>query len=398
MIQSLTILSCSPPKRRGAWKFLASRLLIVSIAALLAFPAPAAAQQDVTAKPYSFTVPFSGLSGSGTLAIPSRGQVIHQITYSVSSVVNCTVDIVLQGSNDGTHFANISNEDTDIGTLVSFAPLLPGMLAIGYYAALQLSYTTTGTCTFSGQYVGTSVFGPFPTGPLQGATPYHQLIFYGAASACNNCIRLLNPPFANTAGWIFYKQSAADTGGTIVVSGGGDTGSLSTVQTITLNTSAGGNYIQAIPASPANTIQVTMSGGNSGDAVEIWYFFAPATSSAVPSGGGGTVTPFACGQQASISLSSSGETVVLNGTSGKTIHVCHIDFAMASPVNITFNSGNSTSSCSSPTALTGTYQNVLDFAADYTPQAPLVVPAGTAFCIQLSAGITGGGVILYATF
>lgn len=109
---------------------------------------------------------------------------------------------------------------------------------------------------------------------------------------------------------------------------------------------------------------------------------------------------FACtgsGQanQALFNLSSSGNQQVIPLSGTNRILICHIDLSMASSVDLKLTQGTGSNCAASTADVTGLYKNVVTFSQDYGPFAPLVIASGDAACINLSANVVGGGVVIF---
>ena len=113
---------------------------------------------------------------------------------------------------------------------------------------------------------------------------------------------------------------------------------------------------------------------------------------------GNALTDFSCDKQAAITLSSSsGLLQIIAASAGKSIRVCHLDFANNTGVNVTIVSGTqvSTPCDTTPANLSGVYQTVVTFAMDYSPKSPLTTAASQALCLNFGATVTTGGVVVY---
>lgn len=126
---------------------------------------------------------------------------------------------------------------------------------------------------------------------------------------------------------------------------------------------------------------------------------APPTSNPIPQGqidgSGNLITPEYCTKRATFGYAAATGALQLVAVSGSTtIRVCHISFSGDGVTNLALVTGTG-ATCTTPTAETGTYQQVLGFAFDWY-DGPLVTTAAKTLCITSSATITGGGTILYS--
>jgi len=109
------------------------------------------------------------------------------------------------------------------------------------------------------------------------------------------------------------------------------------------------------------------------------------------------ITPTFCNLSTPITVSSSGLTQILALSGSTVIRICNIAVAFASGVNFQLETGTGTNCSGSTAALTGVFQSVLTVALDFN-SGTLNGPAGRALCINLGAGVTGGGVLNYARY
>jgi hypothetical protein len=104
---------------------------------------------------------------------------------------------------------------------------------------------------------------------------------------------------------------------------------------------------------------------------------------------------FACPSQAVITLSGSGNTSIITHSGTNRTLICFLQIAYASAVNVQVTSGTG-SNCAAGTAnVTGLFQNVGTITMPPGPFSPLVVAAGQDTCINDSAVVNGGGIVMY---
>jgi hypothetical protein len=115
---------------------------------------------------------------------------------------------------------------------------------------------------------------------------------------------------------------------------------------------------------------------------------------ATTDGSGNVVRPMYCSLSAPISVSGSGLTQIVALTGGKRIEICNISVSFASGVDFQLETGTGSNCAGATTALTGVYKTVLTVALDFT-SGTLNGVVSQALCINLGAGVTGGGVVNY---
>lgn len=113
---------------------------------------------------------------------------------------------------------------------------------------------------------------------------------------------------------------------------------------------------------------------------------------------GNVQTEFQCDQQAAFDLTGSGNTEIVPLTGGQTIRVCHVSLAAASALDLRFTRGTGTN-CGTGTAnVSGLYRNITALALDPTNKAPMRSASGEALCINQSAAVNSGGIVIFAKF
>jgi hypothetical protein len=115
-------------------------------------------------------------------------------------------------------------------------------------------------------------------------------------------------------------------------------------------------------------------------------------------GNGNLIIPILPTLSATVSLTASGLTQIVALSAAKSIRIGHLSAAFASGVDFQLEYGTGSNCAGGTTALTGVYKNILTYAYDDPPGAPLLVPAGNALCVNLGTSVTGGGLIQYGLF
>jgi hypothetical protein len=101
-----------------------------------------------------------------------------------------------------------------------------------------------------------------------------------------------------------------------------------------------------------------------------------------------------CSLSAPITVTGSGLTQIVALSGGQQIEICNISVSFASGVDFQLETGTGSNCAGATTALTGVYKTVLTVALDFT-SGTLNGVVSQALCINLGAGVTGGGVVNY---
>ncbi len=112
---------------------------------------------------------------------------------------------------------------------------------------------------------------------------------------------------------------------------------------------------------------------------------------------GNLIAPVYATSNAAISLTTSGLTTIVGLSGTRLIRIAHLSVAFASAVDFQLEYGTGGSCGTGTTALTGVYKGIGTIALDFQ-QAPLILPAGQALCVNLGTSVVGGGVITYARY
>jgi hypothetical protein len=115
-------------------------------------------------------------------------------------------------------------------------------------------------------------------------------------------------------------------------------------------------------------------------------------------GNGNLIIPILPTLSTPLTLTTSGLTQIIALSAAKSIRIGHLSLSFASGVDFQLEYGTGSNCAGGTTALTGVYKNILTYAYDDPPGAPLIVPAGNALCANLGTSVTGGGLAQYALF
>jgi hypothetical protein len=108
---------------------------------------------------------------------------------------------------------------------------------------------------------------------------------------------------------------------------------------------------------------------------------------------------FACTGQAAVTFTAANGTVeVVAAVASAVVRVCHISLASDTETDFKILSGTGVACGTGPADLTGVYQNVLAVAFDYGAAGALRTAASKALCVNSTATITAGGVVIYAQY
>jgi hypothetical protein len=112
-----------------------------------------------------------------------------------------------------------------------------------------------------------------------------------------------------------------------------------------------------------------------------------------------TTPSTACTLSAAIELAPAavGSNQIVALTALKSIRVCSISFANSAAADIKLVQGTGANCVTGPANMTGTYRNVLS-AAIGTQLDPLTTGVAQALCLNSSAGVNIGGVVLYEKY
>lgn len=107
---------------------------------------------------------------------------------------------------------------------------------------------------------------------------------------------------------------------------------------------------------------------------------------------------FACTQQAVVSATSSGNTLLLAGVAGQTLRVCHLSFSMDGTADVKIVSGTGMACADGAADVTGVYPQIDALALDFGAVSALRAPSAEDLCLNLSGAVNLGGVVIYASF
>jgi hypothetical protein len=126
---------------------------------------------------------------------------------------------------------------------------------------------------------------------------------------------------------------------------------------------------------------------------------APPSTNPIPQGvidgSGNLYIPDYCTKKATFQFTAAtGNIQVIPVSASTTARICHLSFSADTVTNLKVVSGTG-ATCTSSADETGTYQQVLGFAFDWTT-GPLPTTAAKTICLNSSATVTGGGTVIYS--
>lgn len=360
--------------------------------------------------------------------IRNLNQTIHTLTYLISGTCTSpTLDLRLEGSNDGTTFFAISQDAVDIPTNpASQTAKSGGVTATGSFPVLRanlVAFSCTGGGTISVWYSGYSTSAPPDSAIFQQANPGRQMLWQNVATNTAIGSLTISTPFENASGSVWIMCDAACPAGmTIAVSALPlvNVTSPTTFGLSTINVSASTGWQKFdITDAPVNVLQITVVGAGTGTVK--WtaiYNFVPSTSqingalnlncltgciNSVTGLGDPCQSPAIL--KTGVVVSTTTDVTLVSGVTGQSIFVCGFSVTLSGggkSLTAHFESGTqSTTPCdTTAVAMTGEFipQNATDAATMLNSGGYTVfkVPSGKDLCIFPNAsGPATGGVLTY---
>lgn len=220
-----------------------------------------------------------------------------------------------------------------------------------------------------------------------------QLASGGSTGGCSVFVVTVEG-FNSGAGTITFQGSESNVAGTGPASYG----------TFAGTTVSGSNPVSSFPSTFVATgwtawlrVSATVSAGTLRGTIQGWR---QQTGTSGGGGGGSTVvTNFTTCQSGSntiksspISISGSGLTQIVAASGSTVITVCSLSLSSSATTNITIENGTGAACGTGTTAVSGVYQSVLSIALD---SLNLALPASNALCLNSSASVTAGGLVMF---
>lgn len=99
----------------------------------------------------------------------------------------------------------------------------------------------------------------------------------------------------------------------------------------------------------------------------------------------------ACDQSATISVSASGNTRIVTGTSQQRVHICSLALSNTAASDIQIISGTGATCGTSPTNMTGVFRSVVTAFLGWGERGTLNSQSGDSVCLNYTTSTTGGG-------
>lgn len=325
------------------------------------------------------------------------GQTFHTLTWRYNQVDNCRLVIRLEASQDGATWFAVTQDGTESNSATAGNNAEVGLFGAGYYPAIRINLATFSDCgngatRISATYTGTSSSALSPTGAFTGnqSGAVQKVVIAAGVNLPNggSISRSARTPFGSILGQASIRFHSPAAGSCLVSIQGFSmqSGLLTqgTAQTITPSASVS-RFLVDVEALDADVVQFVLgSCGADQGLVDIAYFFYPPGYDK------------SCAAVQIVNVSASGNTVVLSnaGNTFPRFRICHLSLAFASAVDFKLTQGTG-ANCGTGTAdLTGTYRNVGTIALDFS--RAITAKSMQSVCVNLSAAVNGGGIIMYS--
>jgi hypothetical protein len=359
-------------------------------AGLLAAVAPARAQVspirlDTVSSTLASGATCTGSAQNFTTAqgIPNfinKGQT-HHLATAISSAASFMMEI--DGLDNAGNTFRLSNVQVGVPSSAQGGLVVE---AAGYMTNIQVKVTCTSGATFTLSYSGDfSTSTTINTAALLAAT---DKLPFQTAAANTTASSTFQSPTGNSSGTIIFQYAATGpSGSTITAQCVSNAGANLTLFTFSATT---GTAAQLFNVSTATCPFVTLSynsGGASATTYNLEYVFNPIGAQTT------TNDPCTSGAQKKtvvVNPTDAANTILLiSGVAGQVIYPCTIsvNVALSTSDTVLFEYGTG-SSCSSPTAVTGTYEtfNTLAIVPIIQVSGPTAwnIPAGASLCVLLA--------------
>jgi hypothetical protein len=107
---------------------------------------------------------------------------------------------------------------------------------------------------------------------------------------------------------------------------------------------------------------------------------------------------FACTNQAAVAFTASGNTQIIALSGSTVIRICHFSVSTDAVTNLKFTRGTGANCSTGTTDVSGLYYQVTWLALDFGTQSALRGAAAGAICVNSSATVNGGGMVIYAQY
>jgi hypothetical protein len=283
-----------------------------------------------------------------TFNVTNVGQNIHFLSYTKTGTI-LTLDLRLEGSNDGVNFFPISDDALDILTTSGV------LYAVGYYPVVRVNLVgISGGGSVTASYTGTSGSSSPPTGnTYTTGLQVRKVVFTNAAMNANQLATIL-APFNSSSGFLFLISNGGSfpTGSTVAVSTVIANSGIATVLPSTSLTTTT-SLLVPVTSGPATSVSISyISGGASANTFSGYYIFSPANAFVDP-----CQSPATAKSSVPINITTAATTQLVALQTFQTIYVCGVTMTIApsgtTADTITFEYGTSGSCAGGTTALTG---------------------------------------------
>ena len=332
--------------------------------------------------------PQDFITNQGITGFINIGQT-HHLATAISTASTFTMEI--DGLDNAGNVFRLS--DVQVGVPSSAQGGLV-VEARGYMTNIQVQVTCTAAATFTLSYSGDFSTSPSTTAAALLAST--DKLPFQTAAANTNSSTTLQPPSGNSSGTLIFQYAATGpAGSTVTLQCLSNAGTHLSLYTFSPTTATGAQLFPvSASACPFVTLSYT-SGGASATTYSLEYVFNPigvqTTTNDPCTSGAGKITAIVNVADAAAT------TQLIAGVTGKVIYPCtvsiNVGLSTANTVQFEYGTG---ASCTSPTALTGSYEtfNTLSIAPIIQVSGPTVwnIPVGASVCAVTAGGGAQWGV------
>lgn len=356
-----------------------------------------------------FSATLSSASSSTSFQnTPSRGCTTWALTYISNGFSALTLTFQSAPDSSGTPGSWVTFPGTAVAGANPLTAVTSGsFIGLGYQPWLRV---TLSGLTGSGS-VSVTVFGwRVPPAEITGASGIAAQVEGRAAAGA---APVGNPVWIGGTDGSLVRAMLLDASGRPIVVGAAASGAAlagnpvlvsgsdgSVVRTLGMSTQGGG---------AATPLAVGIAAAAQDGLSNLVVFPAPLGSNAgrplailpFTFGGDGTTInrSFSCTNQAPITVSAATDVVIVTGVMSTNVRICHISVASDAAANVIIRQGTGTTCGTNTASLTGAYQNATSMALDFSSNAPLrTTVAARDVCLNFSAAVTAGGVVIYAQY
>jgi hypothetical protein len=380
-------------------------VLMQLLLALLLTAAPAIAQQvytipqtlgPITCINAAVAPTTSSTTPGAATFIKNIGQISHTLTYTTSGTIT-SLQIEIDGSDDGTHWGAISNTATATGG--------GGVQAAIYKPYLRCNLVAvTGGGSVTAYYTGAAATAG-PTFGIYSASGVYSRVLATADDATANNTYAITSPTGQTGGLIFLKANAGGSvaGCGVTLSAGPDSTHTQQITTFTIAASgSSGPSLLTVPNIPEGALSLTVSCAAIGSGTYYLSYQFSATVNPLNHIWYSTFAQFlpevACDLSQPITISGAGTLKIIPANGTQVTRICHISAAFAGATDFTVVRGTGSNCGTNQSNITGAYKNIVTIALDWKALAAVESGGSSAtdVCITTSGAVAGGGIVTYA--